>query len=415
MSDKYRKKDKKKDKGCDCCKDKGSSDACFQDLQKILKKLKGQSISVTISDCCETLQGRVLRVDKASITFVGEFGTRIIPICNISSIELCQVLAYVSYAGGAVPENTVAVIDTATDTVITTITVGTSPGGIAFTPDGTTAYVTNQRDDTISVIDTATSSVIDTIPAGDRPILVEFTPDGTRAYISNFFGNTVSVIERESNTVISTIPVGEFPFGIAIGNTPVGTRIYVANSGSLSSGNTVSVIDADPNSLTYNTVIDTITVGIVPIDLAITPDGLSVYVTNAGDNTVSIIDTATNTVKTVIAGIEPSGVGTGNTPFGPRAYVENFVSNTITVFDTRNDTEITTISKGVGIGPGDAAFTPDGRKVYISNFLGNTVSVIDTETNTIIATIPPSGNIAFAIAIGRVCSTLSRGDKCDEE
>lgn len=414
MSDKSRKKEKKKD-DCESCKHKGSSEGCFQDLQQKLKKLKGQSISVTISDCCETIQGRVLHVDDASLTFVGEFGTRIIPICNISSIEPCRVLAYVSYAGGAVPQNTVAVIDTVTDTVITTITVGTSPGGIAFTPDGTTAYVTNQRDDTISVIDTATSTVIHTIAVGDRPILVEFTPDGTRAYVTNAFGDTVSVIDKESNTVIATIPVGEFPFGIAIGNTPLGPRAYVANTGLVAPGNTVSVIDVDSNSPTYNMVIDTITVGLVPIDVAITPDGLSVYVTNAGDNTVSIIDTVTNTVTTVLAGIEPSGVGTGITPFGPRAYVENFTSNTITVFDTRNDTVITTIIKGVGIAPGDAAFTPDGRKVYVPNFLSGTISVIDTETNTIIASIPPSGNIAFAIAIGRVCNKLTRSDKYDEE
>lgn len=36
--------------------------------------------------------------------------------------------------------------------VIDTIDVGTAPRGVAVTPDGTTAYVTNSFDDTVSVI-----------------------------------------------------------------------------------------------------------------------------------------------------------------------------------------------------------------------------------------------------------------------
>ena len=37
-------------------------------------------------------------------------------------------------------------------TVGTPITVGDGPSGVAFSPDGTTAYVTNQGDDTVSVL-----------------------------------------------------------------------------------------------------------------------------------------------------------------------------------------------------------------------------------------------------------------------
>ena len=47
--------------------------------------------------------------------------------------------AYVANAG----DNTVSVIDTATNTVVAPIAVGSLPRGVAVTPDGKRAYVTN--------------------------------------------------------------------------------------------------------------------------------------------------------------------------------------------------------------------------------------------------------------------------------
>ena len=50
-------------------------------------------------------------------------------------------------------------------------------------------------------------------------------------------------------------------------------------------GNTVSVIDTN-----IYTVIDTITVGVNPTGVAYDPENDRMYVTNAGDNTVSVIN-----------------------------------------------------------------------------------------------------------------------------
>jgi YVTN family beta-propeller protein len=44
----------------------------------------------------------------------------------------------------------------------------------------------------------------------------------------------------------------------------------------------------------------TIPVGLFPVGVAVTPDGSKVYVTNGRSNTVSVIDTATNTVSATI-------------------------------------------------------------------------------------------------------------------
>lgn len=378
---------------------------CFKELKGLLEDLEGQSVSLTILECCEELQGIISKVNKGTIILEGDFGTRVIPICQISSLNPCRVLAYVVNLGPREnPGNTVSVIDTSLDKLIKTIIVGNGAASAAINPDGTRVYVTNIADDTVSVIRTATNKVIDTIPVGDGPLAVEFTPDGRYAYVTNSNENTVSAINTKNNTVFATIEVGIEPFGLAIGNTPLGPRAYVVNSGET----TVSIIDVDPDSPTYVTVISKEEVGSVPIDAAITPQGTTVYVTNSGDNTVSAIDTATNVVTTIHVGLEPAGVGIGVTPLGTRAYILNSGGDTISVIDAEPNsptfnTVIFTITKGVGDSPSDAEFTPDGRKVYVPNNNSNNVSVIDSLTNTIIDTIPVGIN-PNTVAIGRVCS-----------
>jgi YVTN family beta-propeller protein len=112
------------------------------------------------------------------------------------------------------------------------------PFGVAATPDGSKVYVTHGRG--VSVIDTATNGVIATIPTRFGLSGAAVTPDGSKVYVTG--ANTVLVIDTASDTVVgSPIPVGSSPFGVAV--TPDGSKVYVANSGD----NTVSVIDTATN------------------------------------------------------------------------------------------------------------------------------------------------------------------------
>jgi YVTN family beta-propeller protein len=109
------------------------------------------------------------------------------------------------------------------------------------------------------------------------------------------------------------------------------------------------------------------------------------YVANSGDGTVSVIDTATNTVMgiPIPVGREPFGVAV--TPDGKHAYVANLDSNTVSVIDTATNTVVATVT--VGVSPTGVAVTPDGKHAYITNGSSNNVSVIDTVTNTVVATV----------------------------
>ena len=74
----------------------------------------------------------------------------------------------------------------AQNTVTATIPVVSEPYGVAVTPDGTCAYVTDSfGGDTVSVISTATNTVTATITVESEPLGVAVTPNGEYAYVTN--------------------------------------------------------------------------------------------------------------------------------------------------------------------------------------------------------------------------------------
>jgi YVTN family beta-propeller protein len=69
--------------------------------------------------------------------------------------------------------------------------------------------------------------VVATIPVGSEPLGVAFTPDGTQAYVANIGSNTVSVIATATNTVVAEVTVIE-PAAVAV--SPNGQDVYVAKA-----------------------------------------------------------------------------------------------------------------------------------------------------------------------------------------
>ena len=107
--------------------------------------------------------------------------------------------------------NVVSAIDTATNTVITTIPVPTSPHSIAVHPTRPILIVATYDADSASVIDTDTNMVLADIPVGRFPQHAAWSADGRFAYITNNEDNSISVIDGETFLVTATIPTGESP------------------------------------------------------------------------------------------------------------------------------------------------------------------------------------------------------------
>jgi YVTN family beta-propeller protein len=69
-----------------------------------------------------------------------------------------------------------------------------------------------------------------------------------------------------------------------------------------------------------------------------------------------------------------------------KAYVTNEAEGTVSVINTATNTVIATVE--VGIAPLGIAVTPDGTFAYVTNPLSNTLSVISGATDTVVATVP---------------------------
>ena len=121
------------------------------------------------------------------------------------------------------------------------------------------------------------------------------------------------------------------------------TMVGVApRSGTLSySGNHLST---NSNFSEYK-VTNTITVGKAPSDVAFSPSGAFAYVTNAVNNTVSVINTSTNTVvDNITVGSDPAYVVFS--PSGAFAYVIKTDNNTVSVINTSTNTVVDNITLG---------------------------------------------------------------------
>jgi YVTN family beta-propeller protein len=117
--------------------------------------------------------------------------------------------------------------------------------------------------------------------------------------------------------------VGTTPWGVAVNETT--NTIYVTNTGS----GTVSVISGSTNAVTA-----TITVGSAPWGVSVDPSTNTVYVAIAsGTNEVAVINGATNAIITTVAvGTGPEGIATNSTTHV--TYVNNFNANTTSVINS---------------------------------------------------------------------------------
>src|SRR5262245_15045529 len=101
------------------------------------------------------------------------------------------------------------------------------------------AYITNFSSNTVSVIDTSSDTVITTIPVGSGPFGGDVSAVKKRVYISNSNDNTISVIDTDSNMVVDSIPMDNTPTGLVINSG--GSRVYAAYN--RVGGRSLAVID----------------------------------------------------------------------------------------------------------------------------------------------------------------------------
>ena len=199
--------------------------------------------------------------------------------------------------------------------------------------------------------------------------------------------NEVTAIDIQTATVIASIGGLVHPYGIAV--APDGKTVWVTDSGE----NTVSVLDAQ----TLEPVGAPIPVGEEPVTIAFTPDGKTAFVADYQGEEVSVIDTASRVVTSLPAGEDPWGLGV--TPDGSKLYVSNYGEGTVEVIATATGAVIDEFE--VGSDPYEFGMSPNGKVVYLAQYGSENVLAIDTTTDKVIGApieLPGEGSWQVVVA-----------------
>jgi YVTN family beta-propeller protein len=188
-----------------------------------------------------------------------------------------------------------------------------------------------------------------------------------RVYSAEQFSNTVSVIDPVDNKNLGVIRLGD----PSPGNfSPLYRgQVLVHGMGFSPDHRTLAVVSIGSNSVTFidtatNTVKHTTYVGRAPHEAFFTPDGKEVWVTVRGENYVSVLDTATFEEKARI--ITPNGPGMQIfSPDGKYGYVCSSFNPETDVISVADHAIVARVKQDSPFCPNIAA-TPDGNQVWFT-------------------------------------------------
>jgi YVTN family beta-propeller protein len=245
------------------------------------------------------------------------------------------------------------------------------------------AYVTNGDSNTVTVLDVVNMRFDREIAVGQRPVALAVSPTRNEVYIVNSgaagAAGSVSVVNAENNSVAATIQVHRAPVSIDI--NPAGTLAYVANSAS----NTISVLD-----LKARREIAAIGTGEEPVAVRLSPDGKTLAVANRKAGSISLIDPVARQLRAVFDGC-PGAADLVILPDSSKVFAACSAGHQIMILAlarsaappsaanpqplaARPDSLETLLD--VGQAPVQLALKPDGGEIFVSNALSNNISEI---------------------------------------
>jgi YVTN family beta-propeller protein len=244
------------------------------------------------------------------------------------------------------------------------------------------AYVTNGGSGTVSVYDVVNVRLDRELAVGPNPVAVIASPTRNEIYAVNSGSGTapgsVSVINAENNTVVATIPVRRQPVALALDQE--GVKAYVANLAS----NSVSVLDL--NARREEAVIGT---GEDPAALRVSPDGKTLAVANRRGNSVSLFDTTTRSMRSVFEGC-PGASDVVILPDSSKVFAACSGGHQIMAVALAGHPEHSGLPDrvesllDVGRQPVQLALKPDGGEIFVSNSLSDSISEVITGTDEVL-------------------------------
>ena len=140
-----------------------------------------------------------------------------------------------------------------------------------------------------------------------------------------------------------------------------------------------------------------------PGELAVSPDGLRLYVVCEKSDELRVVDTTTGRVlKQIPVGHVPRGLSVSAD--GKQVYVANSWTDTISVIDAHKLTAVATLK--TGFEPISAVADKKGEVLYVANRLSSDISVIDLHSGTEIERLAAGRGASYLAlsADGRGCT-----------
>jgi YVTN family beta-propeller protein len=258
-------------------------------------------------------------------------------------------------------------IDPATYETVKAVPVGTDPAAVIG--GGGSVWIANRRDRTVSVVDQATNRVQEIMPASGSGPDRQGGPGLAYASGSLWVANTAQrrVARTEPGADPTPIPVeGASPVAIVAAQDAVWVAARTQRGRGL-----LARIDAGANQAS-----PAVPLPHPPTGLAITPDGGTIWVATAADQTIRRIDTRAGAIRRRIAlTLAPAQAAFGDGV----VWVTSTTGDAVLRIDATTSKVEATIR--VGNGPTGIAFGAD--RVWVANSQDGTVSTIDRRTNAV--------------------------------
>ncbi len=284
-------------------------------------------------------------------------------------------------------ENTLAIVDPETRQVLGRAPTGVRPHSVAASDDGKLAFVANYGSDTgfgatgsLSVIDLATQREVRRVEIGpnSRPHGVVFA--GGKVYFTADGYKMIGCYDPTGNQI-------EWLLGI--GQDRAETIVLSQDQNLIFSSNneseTVTIMERAKESPGWS--LTHLRVGDQPQGIDISPDGREVWVSNEGDDIVSVIDVAGRKVSGRFHVQTQSSSRLKFTPDGNRVVLTDRDRGELVVIDPESRSVIRRIA-GLGNRVTDLVVSGDGSRAYAAAQLDHGVAIIDLEKLEFAGQIP---------------------------
>jgi len=183
----------------------------------------------------------------------------------------------------------VAVLDTDSFKLTANIDAGANPTRVVLQPDGRYLWIGNNTDASetsgVTVVDTETLTPAGFVATGEGHHEIVFTDDSRYAFVSNRDTGNISVIDVQERRKIRDIKTGQLPISLAF--SALARTLYVADG----KRGVITVIDGEGHTIVREIEAKP---GLGPMRTS--PDGRYVMVVNPVENSVFVVDTATNAI-----------------------------------------------------------------------------------------------------------------------